>query len=132
VKCPCCSQPMPPAPLVVDLDSNIITDGKLKVRLRPSVAEVAFKLVEAMPAVVFYEKLYTGRSRVKESNDPQKVVQVYVHQLRIVLAHMGFRIDYAYGTGYRIVRDAGNEVIDQVDLIKQRQVLKSEKVVRIK
>ncbi len=123
---------MPPAPLVVDLDSNIITDGKLKVRLRPSVAEVAFKLVQSMPAVVYYEKLYTSRERVKESNDPKKVVEVYVHQLRVVLAHMGFRSDYAYGTGYRIVRDAGNDVIDQVDLIKQNRQARADKVVRIK
>jgi DNA-binding response OmpR family regulator len=112
---------MPPTPLLVDLNTNIITDGKTSVRLYPLQAVLADTLIRRMPSVVSHDQLFTALWG-GNADRTHGALKAHICHLQIVMDEFGFAIEPNYGFGYRLISaEAVKNVISQSDLRKRRK-----------
>jgi hypothetical protein len=88
----------------VDLSTNLILAGEEIRQASPMVAEFATILAKHRPNVVSRESLMSGLYGAYVHDAPDdKVLNVYAHKLRRVLAGTGFSVEAQHGFGFRML-----------------------------
>jgi len=83
-RCPCCGGPITHWAVVVDLNSNTIAVGwrPEPILLRPTTAELAWTLVQAMPTAVRVSTLIDRIWGIGECDNADMLVRVHISALR--------------------------------------------------
>lgn len=102
--CPCCGSAIAPRKgVLVSLDTNTAAVGTETLRLTPQQTELLYVLSKAYPRVAQRQSICANLWGVNECEQPFKVIETRVCQLRKLLKPLGVEIETVRERGYRLV-----------------------------
>lgn len=104
--CPCCNQPVDTKrdlPLV-DLNTNSLAYGDVRIHLTPQQTEFMAALVETAPGACSYDRLISRLWGVNEPDAPMITLKAVKWRLCRILCNIGFDIVTLPGVGMRLTK----------------------------
>ncbi len=97
----------------VDLNAHTVSRGTMRVKVRPTGAELLYLLTRGRPGdLVPYERIYSGlwgANYLDRNRLSQNHISVHVLLLRRQIEHMGLEIVVVRGLGLRLVIHGGKD-----------------------
>jgi DNA-binding winged helix-turn-helix (wHTH) protein len=102
--CPCCGQAVTDVKFLCDASTYTITNGAYTLRMTPRQFQLAQFLISRYPAAVNKNDIYDNVFVDARGEGPDmKIIDVFVCQIRPILAEIGLVIETVWGMGYKIV-----------------------------
>lgn len=101
--CPCCGSSIQVDRPIVDLDSNTITFGELRARVRPKVAEFVHVLSAKWPGAVRRSAIIADVWGGVEPPNSENCVRLLAYQSRQAMAGWPFTVTGSQSRGFRLL-----------------------------
>lgn len=99
--CPCCGSEVS-RPVIVSLETNVVSTAAGSAKVPPQCAEVVAALLRRYPSVVSFENLGVAIWGDRYFDVNPTTLQKRVWQARQPIASLGLTIKNVFGTGYRL------------------------------